>query len=183
METARNVPSTPSSLASDFQTPRSQTRRIQQTFSPDTPDTEQGNESFSSGGGNSDMTPQVDSLSSGRGRGRPRKKLDYTINMDDFPTDGTQEEKDKYMKKKSSELWRLKMLTSDNAAEHRAKENARVKKYYEKKKGEKGSSTSKATPRSTPKSTATHTVTRDDDGDDDIVELSASKKREQSRIR
>ena len=127
------------------------------------------------------MTPQMDNLSLGQGCGRPRKKLDYTINMEDFPTDGTQEEKDKYMKKKSSELWRLKMLSSESAAEHRAKENARVKKYYEKKKAEKG--TSKSTSRSTPKSTATHTVTRNDDGDEDIVELSASKKREQSRIR
>ena len=55
--------------------------------------------------------------------------------MDDFPKDGTEEEKDKYICKKTTELWRFKKLTSVNSAEYRAKENARVKEYQRRQKG------------------------------------------------
>ena len=57
--------------------------------------------------------------------------------MDDFPQDGTDEEKTKYIRKKTTELWRFKKLTSSNSAEYRAKENARVKKYQKRKAQEK----------------------------------------------
>ena len=169
LETARASPSTPSSLASDFQTPRSGLRKKQEFTSPETPDVEylEGNDSFSSGG-NSEMTPQMDKLSLGRGRGRPRKKLDYKIDMGDFPADGTAEEKDKYLKKKASEMWRLKKLSGEDAAEHRAKENARVKAYNQRKKAEKVA-------------TSTPSATQDDD--EETEEKSVTKKKEQSRVR
>ena len=126
-----------------------------------------GNESVSSG--NSEITPKMDSLNLGRGRGRPRKKLNYSINMDDFPEDGTKEEQDKYLKKKQSELWRFKKLSGDEAAEHRAKENARVKEYYHRKKADKGK-------------TSTVSVPQDDDENGSEEDVS-QKKREQSRKR
>ena len=113
------------------------------------------------------MTPQMDKLSLGKGRGRPRKKLDYKIDMDDFPVDGTPQEKDRYLKKKTSEMWRLKKLSGEDAAEHRAKENARVKEYNKRKKAEKTcSSTQSVAPE-----------------DDDIEDVIVDKKKEQSRLR
>ena len=62
--------------------------------------------------------------------------------MEDYPEDGTKEEQEKYLKKKQTELWRFKKLSSDEAAEHRAKENERVKAYYHRKKAEKSSTVS-----------------------------------------
>ena len=55
--------------------------------------------------------------------------------MDDFPKDGTEEKKEKYIHKKTTELWHFKKLTSVNLAEYRAKENARVKDYQRRQKG------------------------------------------------
>ena len=133
--------------------------------SPET--TPMGTGSVSSG--NSEITPKMDSLTLGRGRGRPRKKLNYSIDMEDFPEHGTKEEQEKYLKKKQTELWRFKKLSGDEAAEHRAKENVRVKNYYYRKKAEKsGSSTVSVPP---------------DDTDNASEESIAEKKREQSRKR
>ena len=142
LESARAAPPTPSSLL-DFNTPRGQKKSNTDFTSPESDLTPLGNESFSSG--NSEMTPQMDKLTLGHGRGRPRKKLNYSIDMDDFPTDGTEEEKDRYLKKKSTELWRFRTLTGAKAAEHRAKENECVKKYYQHKKAEKEGSKPSAT--------------------------------------
>ena len=44
-------------------------------------------------------TPEFSKMSLGRGRGRPRKNL-VVPSTDDFPYDGTQEERDRYLKKK-----------------------------------------------------------------------------------
>ena len=88
-------------------------------------------------------TPEFSKMSLGRGRGRPRKNL-MVPTTDDFPFDGTPEERDKYLKKKTTEMWRFKKLTSSNSAEYRARENARVKEYQRKKKMEKESSGSES---------------------------------------
>lgn len=85
------------------------------------------------------MTPELSKLSLGRGRGRPRKKLTVPT-MDDFPIDGSEEEKSRYIKKKNTELWRFKKLTSSGSGSYRAEENARVKEYQRRKKAEQESS-------------------------------------------
>ena len=169
LETARAAPPTPLSL-SDFNTPQGQKTSNKDFTSPESDLTPLGNESFSSG--NSEMTPQMDKLSLGRGRGRPRKKLNYSIDMDDFPTDGTEEEKDRYLKKKSTELWRFRTLTGSKAAEHRAKENERVKRYYHRKKAEKEGSQPSAT------GSIEHGE-RDEESEDSVTE----RKKELSRKR
>ena len=88
-------------------------------------------------------TPEFSKMSLGRGRGRPRKNL-VVPSTDNFPYDGTQEERDRYLKKKNTEMWHFKKLTSTGSAEYRTKENARVKEYQKKKKMEKESSGSES---------------------------------------
>ena len=80
------------------------------------------------------VTPEFSKMKLGRGHGRPRKAL-VEPNMDDFPQDSTEEEKDRYIYKKTMELWHFKKLTSANSVEYRAKENARVKEYQKSRKG------------------------------------------------
>ena len=82
-------------------------------------------------------------MSLGRGRGRPRKNL-VVPSTDHFLYDGTPEERDRYLKKKNTEMWRFKKLTSTGSAEYRARENVRVKEYQRKKKMEKESSGSES---------------------------------------
>ena len=55
---------------------------------------------------------------------------------DDYLVDGTEEEKDKYLKKKNTELWHFRKLSSESSAKYRAAENERVKAYNKKKKDE-----------------------------------------------
>ena len=88
-------------------------------------------------------TPEFSKMSLGRGRGRPRKNL-VVPSTDDFAYDGTPEERDRYLKKKNTEMWHFKKLTSTGSAEYRARENARVKEYQRKKKMEKESSGSES---------------------------------------
>ena len=88
-------------------------------------------------------TPEFSKMSLGRGRGRPRKNL-VVPSTDDFPYDGTLEERDRYLKKKNTEMWHFKKLTSTGSAEYRARENERVKEYQRKKKMEKESSGSES---------------------------------------
>ena len=88
-------------------------------------------------------TPEFSKMSLGRGRGRPRKNL-VVPSTDNFLYDGTPEERDRYLKKKNTEMWRFKKLTSTGSAEYRARENARVKEYQRKKKMEKESSGSES---------------------------------------
>ena len=80
------------------------------------------------------VTPDFSRLKLGRNQGRPRKELTQPT-MDDFLKDGTDAEKEKYICKKTTKLWRYKKLTSDSLAEYRAKENTRVKEYQRSKKG------------------------------------------------
>ena len=54
--------------------------------------------------------------------------------MEGFPEHGTGDEKHRWLKMKATELWRYNMLTSDQSAEFRKKENAHVREYYRKKK-------------------------------------------------
>ena len=54
-------------------------------------------------------TPEFSKMSLGRGRGRSRKNL-VVPSTDDFPYDGSQEERDRYLKKKNTEMWRFKKL-------------------------------------------------------------------------
>ena len=54
--------------------------------------------------------------------------------MDDFPVHGSAEEKQKYIHKKTTELWRFNKLSSDQSSEYRKAENARVKAYNKKQK-------------------------------------------------
>ena len=81
------------------------------------------------------VTPDFAKLALGRRRGRPRKVLELP-KTDDYPVDGTEEEKDKYIKKKNTELWRFRKLSLESCAEYRAAENERVKAYNKKKKDE-----------------------------------------------
>ena len=87
-------------------------------------------------GSNTSATPDMAGMSLGRGRGRPRK-IQQPPNMEDFPVDGTDEEKTKYIKKKTSEMYRYKKLTGpDGGQAYRICENARVKDYHKRKKEE-----------------------------------------------
>ena len=88
-------------------------------------------------------TPEFSKMCLGRGRGRPRKNL-VVPSTDDFLYDGTPEERDRYLKKKNTEIWRFKKLTSTGSAEYRARENVRVKEYQRKNKMEKESSGSES---------------------------------------
>ena len=63
-----------------------------------------------------------------KSRERPRKMpLPPTYN--DFPHDGSTEEKKKWQKWKNTEKWRYKKLMSSEAAEYRENEKRRVTKY------------------------------------------------------
>ena len=98
---------TPKSL---FQTPRSTPRFREAPQTPETPATPKIPKTPStpassrmsdveSIGSNTSATPDMAGMSLGPGRGRPRK-IQQPPNMDDFPVDGTDEEKTKYIKKK-----------------------------------------------------------------------------------
>ena len=84
---------------------------------------------------NTTATPDMEKMTLGRGRGRPRK-IQQPPNMEDFPVDGTDQEKTKYIKKKTSEMYRFKKLTGteEERKAYRARENARVKEYQQRKK-------------------------------------------------
>ena len=63
-----------------------------------------------------------------RRRGRPRK-IPLPPTYDDFPHDGSAEEKKKWQKQKNTEKWRYEKLMSSKAAEYRENEKRRVTKY------------------------------------------------------
>ena len=131
-----------------FSTPTSTGRRTRKAKNmtpqtPQTPETPQSSsdrisdvESLSSN--DTSCTPQMDKLSLGKGRGRPRKELKAPT-MDDFPYDGTEEERTRYIKAKTSEMWRFKKKIGDPAA-YRKSELNRVNAYNKKKKAAKAAS-------------------------------------------
>ena len=65
----------------------------------------------------------MQSMSLGRGRGRPRKDL-VEPSLDGYPADGTEEEKKQWLCMKCMEQWRYNILTSNKAEEYREKEKA-----------------------------------------------------------
>ena len=128
----------------DFSTPKSGSLRQQSEFSPvsvasihATPSSTISDvDSMSSvDTGTSNVTPKMAKMSIGRGRGRPRKPIECPT-VHDYPVGGTQEEINRYIKKKNTQMWRYKKLTSTDSSEYRAAENERVKNYNKRKKGE-----------------------------------------------
>ena len=115
-------------------------------------------------------TPDFTNLKLGRGRGRPRKELTVPT-LDDFPYDGTDEEKKRYINKKNTEMWRFKQLSTSGSSEYRASENARVKAYYKDKKKK-----TKATEQQKKKSVQKLVEDSKDDDQED-------RKKQQSRAR
>ena len=66
-------------------------------------------------------------------RGRPHKivtKPDYS----DFPVGGTYEEQDHWFRAKCTQMWQYNILTSDQEAAYRARENKCMSNYYHSKK-------------------------------------------------
>ena len=101
---------------------------------PDTPESRQNMsdiESLSSDA--TSLTPDMSSMNIGKKRGRPRKQVEVP-KMDDFPVHGTEEEKRKYIRKKTTQLWRFNKLSSDQSSEYRKAENERVQAYNKKQK-------------------------------------------------
>ena len=84
----------------------------------------------------SSLTPKLDAVKLGGRRGRPRK-LPEPPSYEDFPADGTPEEQQAWMKKKTSEHWHFKKSTGPDAADYRKQESNRALNYYYRKKAEK----------------------------------------------
>ena len=118
----------------------------------------------------SSLTPGMQSMNFGRGRGRPWKQL-IEPSMEGFPEHDTGDEKHRWLKMKVTELWRYNMLTSDQSAEFRKKENAHVCEYYCKKKVAEAAAGSGQPPPCPPTPSA----------DDDTLD-SQDKAREKSRL-
>ena len=88
----------------------------------------------------SDSSPATSTISAGivtpsnvKCRGRPHKivtKPDYS----DFPVGGTYEEQDHWFRSKHTQRWRYNILTSDQEATYRARENEHMSNYYHNKK-------------------------------------------------
>ena len=130
----------------DFNTPQSakQPRVGSLIVTPSTPATPQQSsdrmsdvESLSSENTNTSVTPDMQKLSLGKPRGRPRKPL-VGPNMDDFPYGASEEEQRKYIRKKNTERWRYNKLIGSDAATYRQSEINRVNTYNKKKKKDKG---------------------------------------------
>ena len=79
----------------------------------------------------------MQSMTIGRGKGRPRKQL-VEPSLEGYPADESEEEKKRWLRMKCSEMWRYNVLTSDRAEEYREKEKARCKAAYHAKKAGKG---------------------------------------------
>ena len=67
-----------------------------------------------------------------RGRGRPRK-VPVAPMYDDFPENGTAEEKKRWKLRKNAEEWWYKKLMSEEAEEYHEKEKQRVTKFMSEK--------------------------------------------------
>ena len=115
---------------------------------PTTPETG-GSEFPSPVSSHSSLTPTMQKIALGRGRGRPRKQLTEPT-YEGYPADGTKEEKAKWLKMKATEQWRYNILTSNKAAEFRESERKRVSEYNKRKK----SSTAISQPKDKPEEKA-----------------------------
>ena len=58
----------------------------------------------------------MESMSLGRGRGRPQKQL-VEPSYDGYPVDGSEEEKKWWLKMRATQQWWYNILTSNQAAE------------------------------------------------------------------
>ena len=129
LSSPQSTPVPPQSQAhSSFETPHS-TRRISYPTTPGSPASTAGSvESFPTLdlSTTSGLTPDVSCMT--RRRGRPRK-IPLPPTYDDFPHDGSAEEKKKWQNQKSTEKWRYKKLMASEAAEYRENEKRRVTKY------------------------------------------------------
>ena len=70
-----------------------------------------------------------------RKRGRPCK-VPTAPTYDDFPENGTEDEKKKWKKRKTAEEWCYKKLTSQEAEEYHEKEKAQVSRFHLEKRQE-----------------------------------------------
>ena len=87
----------------------------------------------------------MQSMQLGRGKGRPCKELQEP-SMDSFHEHGTGEEKQRWLKMKATEIWRYNILTSNQGAGYRRRENAHVREYNNKKKAAAAASASQLPP-------------------------------------
>ena len=120
----------PSGVSDLPETPKSVTVSI--ASSPNTPGYNPNPTSFLQ----SSLTLSLQSMSIGRGKGRPRKQL-VAPTLDGFSIGGMEDKKQKWFHKKCTEQWRYNILTSNKAAEFREKERARCKAAYHARKEKK----------------------------------------------
>ena len=121
----------------------------------------------------SSLTPSMQSMSLGRGRGRPRKQLQEP-SYEGYPVNGSEEEKKRWLKQKATEQWRYNMLTSNQADEFREHEKLRVKEYQARKRQQKKPPAAAAGAPSAPEYIQESPVT---------VEEKTEKSKAQSRLR
>ena len=127
----QSTPVPPQSQAhSSFETPHS-TRRISYPTTPGNPASTAGSvEKFPTLdlSTTSGLTPDVSCMTVSRRRWRPRK-IPLPPTYDDFPHDGSAEEKKKWQRQKNTKRWRYKKLMSSKVAEYRENEKRRVTKH------------------------------------------------------
>ena len=84
----------------------------------------------------STLTPNLDNMKLGCGRGRPHKEL-TPVDYSDFPYNALKKEPEKWQKRKNMEKWRYAKKTGSDSHEFRQAESKRSLEYYYKKKGKK----------------------------------------------
>ena len=97
----------------------------------------------------SSLTPSMQSMSLGRGRGRPRKQLEE-LSYDGYPVNWTEEEKKKMVKQKATEQWRYNIPTSNQAEKYHQHEREWVHDYNARKYQQKQPTAAAGAPAATP---------------------------------
>ena len=88
----------------------------------------------------STLTPNLDSMKLGCGRGRPHKEI-TPIDFSDFPHNASKKEQEKWAKRKNMERWRYAKKMGPKSHEYRQAESKHSLEYYYKKKEEKAQAT------------------------------------------